>query len=267
VVLTAYYVDPITRQVYTDNPTIPGSGILATTFPARDARYPAPINSIGNILVEAPNGDIKANKGGIVQLVLNGESGLNSTVTVLAGYELRDSLGNRVDAAHGANATPVKVSSDHNIDATGSGIIAQNAVLEASGKIDGVIFAQGNINLSAVGNVNVTALAQGNVNVSAGGNISGTIVGVGGISASGGSIDASLLSQNVSASGDTSGATQGFAQGNAAGAASQGAANEESKKTTKKSDASGDEDANKKKKGILLAQKVSRVTVLLPSKN
>jgi filamentous hemagglutinin family protein len=264
VVLTAYYVDPITRQVYTDNPTIPGSGILATTFPPRDERYPAPISSIGNILVEAPNGDIKANKGGIVQLVLNGANGLNSTVTVLAGYELRDNLGNRVDAAQTANGTAVKVSDGHNIDATGSGIIAQNAALEASGKIDGVIFAQGNINLSAVGNVNVTALAQGNVNVSSGGNISGTIVGVGGISASGSSIDASLLSQNVSASGDTSGGTQGFAQGTAANAASTGASAEDTK-STKKSETTDAEDP-KKKRGIALAQKVSRVTVILPAK-
>ena len=262
VVLTAYYVDPLTRQVYVDNPTIPGSGILATTFPARDARYPAPVRSIGNILVEAVNGNIVASKGGIVQLVLNGENDLNSTVAVLAGYELRDQNGQRVDAAHLADGSAVKVSDGRNIDASGSGVIAQNAVLKASGKIDGVIFARGNIDLAAVGNVNVTALAQGNVNVNSGGTISGTIIGVGGINASGSSIEANLES-NAGVTGDTSGA-KGFAQGTTANSASVAASNEGSETTTKKSD---DEDPLKKKKGIALAQKVSRVTVLLPKTN
>jgi len=65
------YVDPITYQVYSCSPTIPFSGILAMTFPARSAFYPAPTATLGNILVETPNGDITANTGGILQVPLN----------------------------------------------------------------------------------------------------------------------------------------------------------------------------------------------------
>ena len=274
VIVSAFYVDPATHAVFTDSPTIPGSGILTTTFPARDASYPAPAVTVGNILVETPNGNVNANAGGIIQLALNTgkkkkkkvTQTLTSIVEVLSGYELRDSTGVPVDAADIANGTPVLVSAARNIDASGSGVIAQNAVLKASGDISGVIFAQGNIDVSAVANVNVTALAQGTVSASAGGDISGTIIGIGGISASGSSIDASLLSQNVSASGDTSGATEGFAQGTAANATSQGMSEDSNPTAATGNSDSGDDDDLKKKKNITLAQKVSRVTVLLPAK-
>ncbi|MEI9962336.1 MAG: hypothetical protein WDM76_14730 [Limisphaerales bacterium] len=128
-----------------------------------------------------------------------------------------------------------------------------------------LIFARNNIDLNAQQNVSVTALAQGTVNVSAGDNVSGTIIGIGGINASGSSVDASLLSQNINASGDVSG-TVGFAQGTAANATSQ---NTQSEDTSKVGDSSeeADDDKKKKGKGITLAQKVSRVTVLLPAKN
>jgi filamentous hemagglutinin family protein len=273
VILNAFYVDPTTHAVFTESPTIPGSGILATTFPARDASYPAPPVTVGNILAEAPNGNVNADAGGIIQLALNTSQKkkdkekqvLTSIVEVLSGFELRDSMGNPVVAANIANGTPVSVSDARNIDVSGSGVIAQNAVLDASGDITGVIFAQGNINISAVANVNVTALAQGTVSASAGGDISGTIIGIGGITASGSSIDASLLSQNVTASGDTSGATEGFAQGTAANATSQGMSNA-SQTAASASEDTDDPDDLKKKKGITLAQKVGRVTVVLPAK-
>jgi hypothetical protein len=275
VILSAFYVDPVTHTVYTTSPTIPGSGILTTTFLTRDASYPAPAVTVGNILVEAPNGNVNANAGGIIQLALNIDQKkknkekeiLTSIVEVLSGYELRDSMGNPVFAADIANGTPTLVSAARNIDVSGSGVIAQNAVLDASGDITGVVFAQGNINISAVANVNVTALAQGTVNASAGGDISGTIIGIGGITASGSSIDASLLSQNISASGDVSGATEGFAQGTAANSTSQGMSDNSSQTAAAgSSDGSDDDDLKKKKKGITLAQKVSRVTVILPTK-
>ena len=280
VIVSAFYVDPTMQAVFTDSPTIPGSGILATTFPARDASYPAPGAPVGNILVEAPNGNVNANAGGIIQLALNNPSvkkrkkdmvpppdSSHAIVEVLSGYELRDSLGNPVDAADIANGTPTLVSADRNIDASGSGVIAQNAVLNASGDVTGVIFAQGNINVSAVANVNVTALAQGTVSASAGGDISGTIIGIGGITASGSSIDASLLSQNVNASGDTSGATEGFAQGTAANATSQGMSDSSSQTAASTSGDTDDaDDLKKKKQPITLARKVGRVTVVLPVK-
>ena len=94
-------------------------------------------------MVEAPNGDIIANAAGILQIAFN--KGLNypdATTTVLAGYELLDSLGNPVTAADLADGTPVLVSAGRDINVTGSGIIAGNANLDASGNINGLIFAR-----------------------------------------------------------------------------------------------------------------------------
>ncbi len=337
------YVDPVTYQIYKFKPTIPGSGILATTFPTRNKDIPAPEQGVGNILVEAPNGNIDASAGGIVQLPFNNVKSPNAVVTVLAGYEERDANGQRVLAtdsqkalveqlpvsaadlvnnpAHTAiidgqkfqisatvwtqllalleisSSDPVvnlhligdgsefinhltsdgigladsinyltPFASGKNINANGSGVIASNARLKASGDINGVVFARNNIDLAAKNNVNVTALAQGIASVNSGGSISGTIIGVGGVSASGSSIDASLLSQNISASGDSSSAKEGFGQGTAANATANAAtASDDSTKRAKKSGA-GEEDSFNKKKGIALAQKVSRVTVILPPK-
>jgi hypothetical protein len=113
--------------------------------------------------------------------------------------------------------------------------------------------------------VNVTVLAEGTANVSAGGTVSGTIIGVGGVSASGSSIDASLLSNN-SISGQTSGQS-GLAQGTAANATSAAASNNDANQTADKSATTDDSDDEKKnKKPITLAQRVGRVTVLLPGK-
>ena len=264
VVLTAYYVNPLTHRVYTDNPTIPGSGILATTFPPREASYPAPPARVGNILVETPNGNVNASAGGIVQFPLNNVQNPNARVEVLAGYESRDDQGRAVTAANISAGTAVQVSAHRNIDATGSGIIAKNATIKATGDVKGLVFAV-NADVSAQQNIDVTILASGKANVEAGGKVSGTIIGVGGVSASGSSIDASLLSQNVSTSGDSSAATKGFAQGTAANAASAGASNEESK-VAKASETAEAEDLKKKKPvSIALAQRVSRVTVILPA--
>jgi filamentous hemagglutinin family protein len=259
-----YFEDPVTHAVYFTNPQIPFSGILALTFPARDAFYPAPAATLGNILVEAPNGSINANAAGILQIPLNNLNYPDATTTVLAGYELRDGMGNRVTAANMADGTPVLVSAGRDINANGSGIIAGNANLDASGDINGLIFARDNININAQQNINVTAFGQGNVNVnSSGGTISGTIIGVGAVSVSGGSIDASLISANVS--GVTSGQS-GLGQGTAANATSQGLANNDSTQAAAASDQSAEDEKKKKGKQIALAQKVSRVTVILPPK-
>jgi hypothetical protein len=127
------------------------------------------------------------------------------------------------------------------------------------------VIARGNATISAAQNLNVTALAEGTVSANAGGSISGTIIGIGGISASGGSIDASLLSNN-SISGATTGQS-GMAQGTAANATSAAASNNDSSQTAENSSASDNtDDQNKNKKPVTLAQKVGRVTVLLPTK-
>ena len=303
VIVNSYTVDPNTRAVTADAPTIPGSGILATTFPNAPSSQ-----GVGNILVEAPHGSVNASAGGIVQLPLNTgggsgagspmmlveeispfiqefQSGLismadllaelkkllrtspgggsSSVVEVLAGYQLQDASGNPVYAANISLGTPVFTAPNCNIDASGSGVIGNNVVLDATGNIIGVIFARNNLDLTAVQNVNVTALAEGSVSANAGGTISGTLIGVGGVSASGSSIDANLES-NGSISGDTSGA-KGMGQGTAANSTSQGLGNDDVAKSADKS-GEGDDEQNKKKKGIALAQKVSRVTVILPPK-
>jgi filamentous hemagglutinin family protein len=249
VAVSEIYVDPLTRKIYSFNPVIPGSGILATTFPPRDSYFPAPASSVGNILVETPQGSINASSGGIVQLPLNGNQDSAATVTLDAGT--RDAAGN------------VLYTGD--INTSGSGVIGSNVKLDATGNIVGLIFARNNADVTALQNANVTVLAQGSATVSAGGNISGTIIGVAGISASGGSIDASLLSQNISPGVETSG-QRGFSQGTAANSTSQGLANDQTTKAAESSDENAD-DKKKKGKQVVLAQKVSRVTVILPPKN
>ena len=97
--VSGYYEDPVTHAVYSDSPQIPFSGIVALTFPARNASYPAPIATLGNILVEAPNGDVNADAAGILQIALNNLNYPDAVTTVLAGYELRDSSGTAVPAA------------------------------------------------------------------------------------------------------------------------------------------------------------------------
>jgi hypothetical protein len=262
--VTGYYEDPVTHAVYFTSPQIPFSGIVALTFPARDAAYPAPNTILGNILVEAPNGNVTANVSGILQIPLNDLNYPNADVTVLAGLELRDSRNNPVNAGDMADGTPVLISADRDINVNGSGIIASNAKLDASGNVNGLIFARNNIDINAQQNINVTALGVGNVNVnSSGGTISGTLVGVGGVNVSGSSIDASLVSANVS--GATSGQS-GLGQGTAANATAQAASSDDAGKTLASSD-QGNDDDKKKKKEVALAQKAGRVTVILPAKN
>jgi len=243
--------NPVTGQVQIYAPTIPGSGILATTFPPPlDPTFPASHNTVGNILVTTPEGNIVASGGGIIQLPLNGANSSAATVTLIAGT--KDANGNVIHVG--------------NIDATGSGVIGANVNLNASGNITGFIVAQHNLNVTASQNVNVTAVAAGDASVTAGGGISGTIVGIGSVTASGASVDASLLSQNVSASGNTSGAQMGFAQASAAGATSQSAQSEtpDAFKTVTSND-NGEAGDKKKKRPTLTRQ--SRVTVVLPDKS
>ena len=274
VTVTGYYEDSVTdskgnvtHTLYTDSPQIPFSGIVAMTFPDRVTdNYPAPVATLGSMLVETPNGSINGDAAGILQIALNNLTYPNAQTVVLAGYELRDSLGNPVDAAHTQGANAVLVSANRDINFKNSGIIASNAKLDASGSIYGFIFSGGNLDIQAQQNVNVTALGVGNVSVSSGGSISGTIVGVGSVSVSGSSVDAALISANVS--GTTSGQS-GLGQGTAANGTSQAAASEESTKTTAAATEDTNAGAEAKKKGgknIALAQKVSRVTVLLPAK-
>jgi filamentous hemagglutinin family protein len=246
------YVDPITRQILSYAPTIPGSGILATTFPrSLDPAFPTSLATVGDITVETPRGDIIASSGGVVQIPLNGQGANLGTVTLTAGT--KDTAGNVIHVG--------------NIDASGSGVIGSTVKLQASGGITGLVFARENIDLTASQSVNVTALAQGSVNVSAGGSVSGTIIGVGSVNASGSNVDASLLSQNVSTSGGGRSGQVGFTQGNAAGSAtSSSVQSDEPARTVAKA---GTEDDSRRNTaatpGPRLTRTVGRVTVILPT--
>ncbi len=247
------YVDPVTRVIRSYSPTIPGSGILATTFPpSLDPAFPASRNHVGDILVETPRGDIIASAGGIVQIPLNGVGNNLGTVTLRAGS--KDANGNVIYVG--------------NIDASGSGVIGSTVKLEASGNIKGLVFARANLDISANQNVNVTALAAGNASVSAGDTLSGTIIGVGSVTASGASVDASLLSQNISASGDVSSSQMGFSHGTAASSTSQGSqqADEQAKEAAAGRKDSDTDELTKKRPGPRLAKTIGRVTVILPEK-
>lgn len=244
-------VNPETRAVLSYAPTIPGSGILATTFPrSLDPSFPSSQNTVGNIVVDTPRGDIVASAGGVVQIPLNGVGANAGTVSLTAGT--RDGNGQVIHVG--------------NIDASGSGVIGGTVKLEASGDIKGLVFARENIELSAQQSVNVTALAQGGVNVSAGGNVSGTIIGVGSVTASGGgTVDAALLSQNISASGNVTSSQVGFSQGSAANATSQGVTTEEPAETTAASKPSEEDDLKRRTAPApRLVRTTGRVTVILP---
>jgi filamentous hemagglutinin family protein len=249
------HVDPLTRRILSYSATIPGSGILATTFPpSLDPAFPPSTTTVGNILVETPRGDIIASAGGVVQVPLNGLGSTAGTVTLRAGS--KDASG--------------QVLYRGSIDASGSGVIGSTVKLEASGDIKGLVFARESIDVAAQQNVSVTALAQGNVNVSSGGNISGTIIGVGSVNASGaGNVDATLLSQNISTSGNVTSGQVGFSQGTAANTATQGAQSDTVTKTvaSAKSKDAEDSDPRKKTPSPRLTRTVGRVTVILPGKD
>jgi hypothetical protein len=187
-----------------------------------------------------------------VQVPLNGVGTTAGTVTLTAGT--RDAAG--------------QVLYEGSINASGSGVIGSTVKLEATGDIQGLVFARENIDLNAQANVNVTALAQGSVSVGAGGSVSGTIIGVGSVNASGATVDAALLSQNVAASGEVSSSQVGFAQGTAAAAASQSLVGEEPEAVAAAAKGTEEEDERAKERRLASAPKltrtVGRVTVFLP---
>ena len=216
-------------QLFSIAATIPGSGILATTVVGSDA-------ALGNITINAPNGSVNASLGGVLQIAFNGNTPPNTLVEVNAG---------------------------HDINASSSGIIGSNIKLQAGGSINGLVIGSSSVNINSAQNVNVTAFSGGDVNISAGGQVTGTVISGGNVDVSGGTITASLIASSVSTSGNASGAAEGIPQSNVAQENAQVADNANT--ATSKTDASDDE-LNKKKKGIALAQKVSRVTVILPPK-
>jgi hypothetical protein len=246
-----YYVNPVTRAVSAYTTTIPGSGILATTFPVSlNPAFPTSQTTVGDILVATPQGDITATAAGIVQVPLNGGDAKAGTVTLTAGTE-------------NADGTTAYLG---NIDVSGSGVIGANVQLKATGSIKGAIVARDNLNVTALQDVAVAAFAVGEVNVKAGENISGTIIGLGDLNVSAGNIEASLLSENVSASGTVTSTKIGFAPGTSARSASQGETlDTPAKAAAMGGESSGDEDAphSDGAEPPRLKRLIKRVTILL----
>lgn len=232
VTLNALEIDPSTEQLIEIPATIPGSGILATTIFGSDA-------SLGNITVNAPNGSINANLGGIVQIAFNGANSQNNYVELNAGDD---------------------------INAQGSGIIGSNIKLQAGGDINGVVIGSQSVNINSAQNVDVTAISSGNVDINASGDVEGTIVSGGNLDVSGSSIDASLIAESVTASGDTAGASLGIPASNVT-PENAPVADNATTVTSKTDDDSDGDDEQKKRKQVALTQKTSRVTVILPQKN
>jgi filamentous hemagglutinin family protein len=229
VIFQALQLDAATGLLEAIPTDIPLSGILATTVFGSDA-------ALGNITLNAPNGNINSSLGGVMQIAFNNASGTDSFIDLNAGKD---------------------------INATGSGIIGYNVKLAAGGDINGVVVGSQSVALTSQQSVDVTAVSGGNVNISASGTVSGTVIGGGDVSVSGSSIDAAVRGGSVSTSGDTAGATLGTP---AAGLAQPVQLADNASTAASKTDAGDDDDELKKKKSIALAQKVGRVTVLLPPK-
>lgn len=242
-----YYVDPVTRKVASYSVTIPGSGILATTFPkSLNKAFPSSQNTVGDILVETPEGNITATSAGIVQVPLNGTSAKSGTVTLTAGTE-------------DASGTVVHEGS---IDVSGSGVIGANVILRATGDIQGTIVARNNLGITSLQSVAVSAFATGDINVNAANTVSGTLIGLNSINLNAGEIDAALQSQNVNASGHLNNSDVGFTPITVANATSQSIESSPSSQNP----VSQEEDKKKKlsrgEKQAKLEKLTGRVTVL-----
>ncbi len=244
-------IHPQTREREFSTRAIPGSGILATSFPGSSG-------GLGDITIETPEGDIIANEGGIMQLALNGRETVDARIALRAGTRLLDADGQPVLDAQGK---PV-VLHEGSISAGASGVIGANVSLEATRDISGVVVAQRDIDVSSVQNITVTAVASGSVSVSAGGSVTGTIVALGGISASADTVSASLISDSVQASGTVTSAV-GFSEASVSAASAQRMDAEETVGEKEASAVKADEEDDKPRRPVL-ARTVSRVTVLLP---
>jgi hypothetical protein len=247
------YVNPFTRAIASYALTIPGCGILATTFPkSLDVAFPNSENTVGNILVETPEGNITSTSAGIVQIPLNGSSADAGSVTLIAGSQGNKGIGFYLG----------------NIDVTGGGVIGANATLKATGNITGSIVARNNLTLSALQNIAVAAFAGGYVTANAGETVSGTLIGLDAINVTGGTIEAALLSDSITASGNVTSAQIGFVPVTVANSASQNeSADSMAKNGATLGDSNGDDDEHRKGNGGK-AKLVStgRVTALPPEK-
>jgi hypothetical protein len=239
-------------QVDLINDVIPGSGILATSFP--QLVYGEAAGHVGNITVDTPEGNIEASRGGIVQLALGPVVNNQATINLNAGSKNSDGT----------------VAYVGNVDASGSGVVGGHVNISATGNINGLIVASLGANVTALQNISATVLSQGGATVSAGGTVSGTIVGVGSVSVSGASdVAAAFAGGGVSASGAQSGAAVASAPTGSSSASAAATTQQVNQSTQANSDVEAnsndtDNDLQKKKKKAQLMEYEGRVTVLLP---
>jgi filamentous hemagglutinin family protein len=239
-------------QVVNLTDVIPGSGILATSYP--QLAYGETTEQIGNITVETPEGNIVASKGGIAQLALGPVTHNDATINLDAGSKNSDG----------------SVAFVGNVDASGSGVVGGQVNISATGNINGLVVASVGANVSALQNVSATVLSQGGATVSAGGTVSGTIVGVGSVSVSGASdVAAAFSGGSVSASGAISGAAVAAAPTGSNSGAAAATTQQVTQSTQSNSELAAnaneeDNDPLKKKKKAQLMEYIGRVTVLLP---
>jgi filamentous hemagglutinin family protein len=209
-------VDPATRAITSFTPTIPGSGILATTFPrSPDSTFPPSQNPVGNILVETPEGDITTTAAGILQIPLNGNVSAAGTVTLTAGTE--DASGDVLFLG--------------NTDVSGSGVIGNSVQLKATGDITGSIVARDNLYITAGNTVSVSAFSLGQISINADKIDTSELISFGDLNIVGNVTDSQLLSQNVNTSGGVTGSQEGFSAGTSANATSQGLSEDLATKT------------------------------------
>ena len=245
-----YYVDPHSGAIDSAKSTIPGSGILATSFPI-NVPGEGPVR-LGNISLETPMGNIIAGAGGIVQVDLNGRANNNAAITLDAG-----------------STDPDGTVHKGSILASGSGVIGDQVNLKATGDITGLVVAKGDLSIAAAQNVNVIAIGQGTVNVkSDSGNVTGTIVGVGGVTVAGANIAANVVAGpgQANVSGNVTGTGGAQAAAPMASTAAQATTSDAQSTATEAGQSGKDDELNKRNKP-LLAKHVSRVTVILPGRN
>jgi hypothetical protein len=230
--------------------------------------------TLGNILVETPNGNISASQGGVLQISFNGTDASKATAYLLSGYELRDVGGqNRLTAADiSANYTLrdngtagaqyaadlidgtgniigelAEVSAGRNIDASGSGIIAQNIIAKATGEAKGLFVGFNSVTLDA------TTIGPG---VAYGPHVDIT-------SPEPGPVIQVITDNPSTVNGESLAPTAPDTQP----VANQVAPTADDASTVaSKTDDQDDDEKKKKGKGIMLAQKTGRVTIVLPPK-
>ena len=179
------YVNPVTRQAGFYAEDVFGSGILANTL-VDPSQVPGAATQPGNITVLTPQGNINADRGGIVQEALN--------------WECCGRPHHRPSLPPGSPGIRGKYQLGRF-----RRVIGGTVNLKATGDITGLIVSRQNSDINAAQNASVTVLSGGLANVSATGTLSGTIIGIGGVTASGGQgVTASLVSQSVTVAGSTS---------------------------------------------------------------